>query len=216
MTILDRTRGVRIRIDANQLADELAKRLPDFERTRDQAASAVHDAAGQARHRLDRAADAARVLRGDIAHSAEKAISDNPIEEVGQRIRAVASTTAVRGLISRLERELPEADRDRYKRAEARGRTQARSGYLVIGLVAGIGAGIVAAILLDPAHGKERRDAIVRRARGLVQGAREALTGRAADARATHGPAAEAPAADAVAEDPGAALDDLADPAAQG
>ncbi len=179
MTILDRTSGKRIRIDANQFADELSKRLPDFDRTRDQATNAVHDAADQARQQLDRAAEIARVIRGDIAHSAEKMAADNPIDEIGQRIRAVASTTGVRTLIARLEKELPEVDRDKYRRAYMRGRTQARSRYLVVGLVAGIGAGAVAAILLDPKHGKERREAIVRKTSSLTRSAGKTVTGKA-------------------------------------
>jgi len=179
MTILDRSTGKRIRIDATQFADELSKRLPDFDKTRDQAASAVHDAATEARHQIDRAAEIAKVIRGDIAHSAEKVAADNPIDEIGQRIRAVASTTAVRALIARLEKELPEVDRDKYHRAYMRGRTQARSRYLVVGLVAGIGAGAVAAILLDPTHGKERRDTIARKARSLTNGAGKTVAGKA-------------------------------------
>ena len=179
MTILDRNTGNRIRIDAGQFADELAKRLPDFDRTRDQAASAVHDAAGQARHQIDRAAEIAKVIRGDIAQSAEKVAADNPIDEIGLRIRAVASTPAIRALGARLEKELPDTDRDRYQRAYARGRAQARSKYVIVGLVAGIGAGVVAAILLDPKHGKERRAAITHKASGLTRGAGKTVAGKA-------------------------------------
>lgn len=179
MTILDRTRGTRIRIDASQLTDELAKRLPDLEKSRDQATSAVHEAADQARHQLDRAAEIARTIRGDIAHSAAKVAADNPIDEIGQRIRALTSTAAVRALIARLEKELPEVDRDKYHRAYTRGRVQARSRYLVLGLVAGVGAGAVAAILLDPKHGKERRDAIARRTSSLTRSAGKAVSGKA-------------------------------------
>lgn len=180
MTILDRSTGNRIRIDANQFADELAKRLPDVDKTRDHAANAVHDAVDQARHQFDRAAEIAKVIRGDIAHSADKVVTaDNPIDEIGQRIRAVASTTAVRALIARLEKELPEVDRDKYHRAYMRGRTQARSRYLVAGLVAGIGAGAVAAILLDPKHGKERREAIARKTSSLTKSAGKTVAGKA-------------------------------------
>lgn len=179
MTILDRSSGNRIRIDATQFADELAKRLPDFDKTRDQAANAVHDAAGQARHQIDRATEIARVIRGDLAHSAEKVAADNPIDEIGQRIKAVASTTTVRALISRLEKELPDADRDKYHRAYARGWTQARSKYLVVGIVAGVSAGAVAAILLDPTHGKGRRDALARKTSSLTRRAGRTVAGKA-------------------------------------
>lgn len=179
MTILDRKTGNRIRIDATQLADELAKRLPDVDRTRDQATSAVHDAVEGARHQIDRAAEIAKGFRGDIAHSAEKVAADNPIDEIGQRIRAVASTTAIRALVARLEKELPEGDRDRYQRAYVRGRTQARSKYLAVGIAAGIGAGIVAAILLDPKHGKERREAIAQKTSSLTKSAGRTVAGKA-------------------------------------
>ena len=179
MTILDRTRGNRIRIDANQLADEIAKRLPDLDRTRDQATNVVHDAADSARHQIDRAAEIARVIRGDIAHSAGKVQADNPVDEIGQRIRAVASTAGIRALIVRLERELPDVDRDRYHRAYSRGRAQARSKYLVAGLVAGVGVGVVAAVFLDPKHGGERRGAIANRASSLTRGLGRQASGKA-------------------------------------
>ncbi|HYO44893.1 MAG TPA: hypothetical protein VES19_16970 [Candidatus Limnocylindrales bacterium] len=184
MTILDRNTGSRLRMDVGQIADELAKRLPDFElpdfdKTRDQAASAVHDAAGQARHQIERAAEVAKGIGGDIAQSAEKVVADNPIDEIGQRIRAVASPSGVRALISRLEKELPDTDRDRYQRAYARGRAQARSKYVFLGLAAGIGAGAVAALLLDPKHGKERRDAIAGRTSSLTKSAAKAVSGKA-------------------------------------
>ena len=179
MTILDRSTGNRIRSDATQFAEELAKRLPDFDKTRDQATNAVHDAADQARHQLDRAGEIAKVIGGDIAHSAEKVAADNPIDEIGQRIRAVASTTGVRALVARLEKELPDVDRDKDHRAYARGRTQARSKYLVVGIMAGVGVGAVAAILLDPKHGKERRAAIARKASSLTSDAGRTVAGKA-------------------------------------
>ena len=99
-------------------------------------------------------------FRSDIAHAGDKVQADDPLDEVGQRLRAVASTTAIRALIARLERELPDTDRDRYARAFARGRAQGRSKYLAVGIVAGVTTGIVAALLLEPGHGKERRDRI--------------------------------------------------------
>ena len=151
MTILDRTRDTgRIRIDATRFADELARRLPDADqfditKARETAGIAVHDAADRARESFDQAAELVRVLRSDIAHAGDKVQADGPLDEVGQRLRAVASTTAIRALIARLERELPDTDRDRYARAFARGRAQGRSKYLAVGIAAGVTAGIVAA-----------------------------------------------------------------------
>jgi gas vesicle protein len=210
MTILDRKRGSRVRIDAGQFADELAKRFPDLDDTRDQAESFMSDAADNIRHGLDRAADFARVVRGDIAHSAEKVAADNPIDEIGQRIKAVASTTAIRALVHRLEKELPEVDRDKYHRAYSRGRAQARSKYLVVGIAAGVGTGVVAALLLDPKHGPERRAAIRSKLTSFTSKAGHAVSdkakvatekarGLAAEKGLLKGDAAADAAADAVA-----------------
>jgi gas vesicle protein len=174
MTILDRALDTgRTRIDTARFADELAKRLPDGDqfdmtRTREAAESAVHDVADRARDSIDHAAELFKVLRSDIAHAGDKVQADNKLEEVGQRVRAVASTTAIRALIARLERELPDTDRDRYARAFARGRAQGRSKYLVVGIAAGVTTGIVAALLLEPGHGKERRDRIGDKVSGLT------------------------------------------------
>ena len=181
MTILDRAPDIgSIRIDAARFADELARRLPDADqfditKARETAGIAVHDAADRARESFDQAAELVRVLRSDIAHAGDKVQADDPLDEVGQRLRAVASTTAIRALIARLERELPDTDRDRYARAFARGRAQGRSKYLAVGIAAGVTAGIVAALLLEPGHGKERRDRIGRKvssltSRGLLAG----------------------------------------------
>lgn len=191
MTILDRTPDTgRLRIDATRFADELARRLPDADqfdlsRARETAGTAVHDAAERARETFDQAAEMVRVLRDDIAHAGDNVQVDGPLDEVGQRLRAVASTTAIRSLIARLERELPDTDRDRYARAFARGRAQGRSKHVAIGLAAGAGAGIVAALLLEPEHGKVRRERIGRRVSSLTAGisSRAASTARSAGGR---------------------------------
>ena len=192
MTILDRARDTgRIRIDAARFADELARRLPDVEpfdiaKARETAGIAVHDAADRARESFDQAAELVRVLRSDIAHAGDNVQADGPLDEVGQRLRAVASTTAIRALIARLERELPDTDRDRYARAFARGRAQGRSKYLAVGIAAGVTTGIVAALLLEPGHGKERRDRIGSKVGSLTAGisSRAASTAKTAQDRA--------------------------------
>jgi hypothetical protein len=184
MTILDRARDTgRIRIDATRFTDELARRLPDSDqfditKARETAGIAVHDAADRARESIDQAAELLRVFRGDIAHAGDKVQADGPLDEVGQRLRAVASTTAIRALIARLERELPDTDRDRYARAFARGRAQGRSKYLAVGIAAGVATGIVAALLLEPGHGKERRVRIGSKVSSLTAG----VSSRAASA----------------------------------
>ena len=198
MTILDRTLDTsRIRIDATRFADELAKRLPDSDqfdiaKARETAGIAVHDAAGRARESFDQAAELIRVLRSDIARAGDEAQAGDagrtggPLDEAGQRLRAVASTTAIRALIARLERELPDTDRDRYARAFARGRAQGRSKYLAVGILAGVTTGIVAALLLEPGHGKERRDRIGGKVSSLTAGVstRVSSTARVAGDRA--------------------------------
>jgi hypothetical protein len=162
MTILDRAATTqRIRIDATQLADELAKHMPDIDEVRDAAASAVHDAADRAGQSIDRAAEIARGLRIDIAHAVERAQADgraegpaaspavSPADELGLRLRG-ASTNAIRVI-------------------SAPGRPK----LLVAGLVAvaaGVIAGVIAAVLLEPAHGKERRERIAQRTGGLTHG----------------------------------------------
>jgi hypothetical protein len=182
MTILDRTGTTRrIRIDAAQLAEELAKRVPDTDqldlaKAREAAGGVLHDATAVARESLARAGERARTLRSDVAHAGERVGADSPFDELGPRIRTVASTTAIRAIIARLERELPDTDKDRYDRAYTRGRVQARSVYLGLGIAVGIAAGVVAAALLEPRHGKERRDRLARGTRGLASG----LRGRAA------------------------------------
>lgn len=184
MTILDRARDTgRIRIDATRFTDELARRLPDSDqfditKARETAGIAVHDAADRARESIDQAAELLRVFRSDIAHAGDKVQADGPLDEVGQRLRAVASTTAIRALIARLERELPDTDRDRYARAFARGRAQGRSKYLAVGIAAGVATGIVAALLLEPGHGKERRVRIGSKVSSLTAG----VSSRAASA----------------------------------
>ncbi len=185
MTILDRARGARrIRIDATQFADELARRLPD---TTDVdpvawATGAAHDAAGSARDQLDRATDMARDLRRDLVKAGGDLHLDDRIDEVAQRIRGASSPAALRALVVRLERDLPDTDRDRYDRAYARGWVRARSTYLAAGLVVGIGAGVVAVALLDPKRGKARRERLATRASSLTQGVTEKVGGAVKEA----------------------------------
>jgi len=151
MTILDRVGDTkRIRIDASQFADELAKHIP-ADITRHLPAD-VDPVAW--------ASTAISDLRRDMTKAGSDLNLDGRLDEMGQRIRQAVSTPSLRMIIARLERELPDTDTDRYERAYRRGRVQARSIYLGLGLAAGVTAGVVAALLLEPAHGKERRDAI--------------------------------------------------------
>jgi hypothetical protein len=67
-------------------------------------------------------------------------------------------------LISRIQRELPDTDKDRYDAAYERGRAQARSGNLFGGLTFGVIVGAVLMYLFDPDRGAGRRAELASRA----------------------------------------------------
>jgi hypothetical protein len=70
-------------------------------------------------------------------------------------------------MLSRLQRELPDTDKDRYDTAYERGRSQARSSMLFGGLILGALLGALAMFLFDPVHGAGRRAELTSRASGL-------------------------------------------------
>lgn len=116
-------------------------------------AVAVGAASDAARERLDRVTDMVR----DVARQVGAAGSDVRLDEVVQRLRAVVPASTIRGVMTRLERELPDTDKDRYDRAYERGRVQTRTLFLGVGAAVGIAAGVTAAILFDPQRGPARR-----------------------------------------------------------
>lgn len=187
MRILDRRRRQRrIRIDIGQLAEDLARRLPeldqvDLAKAREAAAEAIQDASARARSSLDRAGERARGLRADRAapEARPEPEPESPLGELTQWVRSLATGPGVAALMARLERELPDTDRDRYDRAYARGWMRARTVYLAIGIVVGVAAGLGVALLLEPRRGRERREALRRRASGL----RRQVSDRAQEAR---------------------------------
>jgi gas vesicle protein len=83
--------------------------------------------------------------------------------------------------LARLQRELPDTDKDRYDIAYEQGQTQARSGLLFGGMLAGALAGVTAMFLLDPARGAGRRAQIASRVTGLRNNLARTATGRAED-----------------------------------
>jgi gas vesicle protein len=96
--------------------------------------------------------------------------------------------------LSRLQRELPDTDKDRYDIAYEQGAHQARSGLLFGGVLVGALAGAAAMFLLDPARGAGRRAQLASRATGLrndlartAAGKGEDLQNRARGAAAEHG-----------------------------
>jgi hypothetical protein len=84
-------------------------------------------------------------------------------------------------LISRIQRELPDTDKDRYDAAYERGRAQARSGRLVGGLALGaiVGAGLM--FLFDPNRGAGRRAELASRTTGLRNDLARTAGGRVED-----------------------------------
>jgi hypothetical protein len=87
----------------------------------------------------------------------------------------------MKDVVARLQRELPDTDKDRYDVAYERGRAQARSALLAGGLAAGtaIGAGMM--WLLDPIRGANRRAQLSERASGLTNQLSKRLSGKADD-----------------------------------
>jgi gas vesicle protein len=118
------------------------------------------------------AAESARTSIDRVAEIAREAVAglelDRHMDEASGKVRNAVQTTAIRAAIARLERELPEPERSRYNRAYLRGRAQARSIWLTVGIAAGISVGVAAALLLEPRNGKARREALKARARTLA------------------------------------------------
>jgi hypothetical protein len=83
--------------------------------------------------------------------------------------------------LARLQRELPDTDKDRYDIAYEQGHTQARSGLLFGGMLAGVLAGVTAMFLLDPARGAGRRAQLASRVTGLRNDLARTAGGRAED-----------------------------------
>jgi gas vesicle protein len=96
--------------------------------------------------------------------------------------------------LSRLKRELPDTNKDRYDIAYEQGASQARSGLLFGGVLIGALAGAAAMFMLDPARGAGRRAQLASRATGLrndlartAAGKGEDLQNRARGAAVEHG-----------------------------
>jgi gas vesicle protein len=83
--------------------------------------------------------------------------------------------------LARLQRELPDTDKDRYDIAYEQGQSQARSGLLFGGMLAGALAGVTAMFLLDPARGAGRRAQLASRVTGLRNNFARTAGGRAED-----------------------------------
>jgi len=86
-------------------------------------------------------------------------------------------------IVSRLIRELPDTNRDRYDIAYSRGRTRARSSLLAGGLVAGFAGGLAAMFLFDPVKGRSRRAELGQRLSALRHDLERVAEGRGKDLR---------------------------------
>lgn len=84
-------------------------------------------------------------------------------------------------LISRIQRELPDTDKDRYDVAYERGQAQARSGLLFGGLAFGALVGAALMYLFDPNRGAGRRAELASRATGLRNDLARTASGRVED-----------------------------------
>ncbi len=126
------------------------------------ASDTVKDASDAARERLETIADLVRDVVREWSKSTNDRKVDARVDEIAQRLRSAMPAAQFKGAVARLERELPDTDKDRYDRAFERGRVRTRTIYVVGGLAIGIGAGIAAAVLMDPQRGAQRRAQISR------------------------------------------------------
>jgi vacuolar-type H+-ATPase subunit H len=85
---------------------------------------------------------------------------DGRVDDLVDRIRQALPTERISTLVTNLERELPNTDKDRYDRAFGRGFARARTSFVIVGAATGIAAGIAGAYLLDPQRGTQRRNAL--------------------------------------------------------
>jgi gas vesicle protein len=126
------------------------------------ASGSVKDASDAARERLEGIGELIRDAIREWSKASGDRKADARLDEIAQRLRSAVPASTFKTTVTRLERELPDTDKDRYDRAYERGRVQARTIYVAGGLAVGIGAGIAAAMLLDPKRGQERRAQIAR------------------------------------------------------
>lgn len=84
----------------------------------------------------------------------------------------------LRNAVSRVQRELPDTDQDRYDIAYERGHAQARSKLVVAGMAIGSAAGAGLMWLMDPARGAARRAQLGTRLEGLRGAIGERTSGR--------------------------------------
>ena len=126
------------------------------------ASDGMKDASEAARERLEGIGELIRDAIREWSKASGDRKVDARLDEIAQRLRSAVPASTFKTTVTRLERELPDTDKDRYDRAYERGRVQTRTIYVLGGLAVGIGAGLAAALLLDPQRGQERRAQIAR------------------------------------------------------
>jgi hypothetical protein len=122
------------------------------------ASESVREVSDAARERMETVGELIRDLIREWNRSSSSRKTEKRLDEIAQRLRAGVPAAQFKSAVTRLERELPDTDKDRYDRAYERGRAQTRTIFVVGGLAIGIGAGIAAAMLMDT----KRRAQIVR------------------------------------------------------
>ena len=99
----------------------------------------------------------------------------------------------MKDLVNRIQRELPDTDKDRYDVAYERGHAQARSGLLFGGLAFGALVGAAVTFLFDPDRGASRRAELASRATGIRNDLARTAGGKVGDLQnRTKGDAIEA------------------------
>jgi gas vesicle protein len=185
VTILERIRPERRANQFGRIAKDLMNRdqVKDIREAAADALDAVQQFAADAAERAgDAVGDAvdtfgseASKASGNVAKDVARAAKDiqldkqvdrgldkvdGRVEDLVDRIRQALPTERISTLVTNLERELPNTDKDRYDRAFGRGFARARTSFVIVGAATGIAAGIAGAYLFDPQRGPHRRNAL--------------------------------------------------------
>ena len=190
MTILERIRPERRVNKFGRIAKDLMNRdqVKDIREAASDAIDAVQQLAADAAERAGEAVEnigseaskATSNAARDVARAAkdvqlDKQVDrgldkvDGRVDDLVERIRQALPTERITTLVTNLERELPNTDKDRYDRAFGRGFARARTSFVIVGAATGIAAGIAGAYLFDPQRGAHRRNALRTRLRRTTE-----------------------------------------------
>jgi gas vesicle protein len=190
VTILERIRPERRVNQFGRIAKDLMNRdqVKDIREAASDAIDAVQQLAADAAERAgdavenlgSEASKATSNVAKDFARAAkdvqlDKQVDrgldkvDGRVDDLVERIRQALPTERITTLVTNLERELPNTDKDRYDRAFGRGFARARTSFVIVGAATGIAAGIAGAYLFDPQRGAHRRNALRSRLRRTTE-----------------------------------------------